>query len=334
MKKVTFLFLILILLSCTSCKKSVENISSTNDKNVFDSETAIIQSETQESNISSSIENENSTSQSISKTESDSKESSTENNSVTSMYSESKSEKINNSKNNTSSAINNYKSINYTVTYDANGGWGTTTSSSHRYNEKRALSANGFKNAGFEFIGWNTVPESKSALYQNKQQVENLTTIDKSNIILYAIWKECPTANFDDCMPTSRSNQTALYHTTATDNQGNIHKDATVVSGSRLNGKIYRSDERYVNGRFSTIKGKVFLMDGEELDSSTQVRLVIEADGQEVYRSEIFTQYSGPQSFQVDISSANSIYIRVGVPGNSLINIGAEMIIDNLTLVR
>ena len=331
MKRTLALLIILVLFSCTACQKDVGKLGSpiSNDSddsgysetlNSEENKGNINETNTEISNTSvfSSMRTENSSTNKPSSNSTESRK--TQSSSANHLKS--------------TSSIAKSKTIYYTVVYNANGGWGKTTSSSHQSNEERALSVNGFKNAGYEFLGWNTAPTATTALYKDKQRVENICSVNNAVVQLYAIWRKAATAKFDDCMPTSRSRQTAQYHVTAMDNQGNMHYDATIVSNSRYNKKIDRSDERFVNGKFTTIKGTVFLRDVEELDSITKVRLVIEADGEIIYRSAAFEQYSGPQSFQVNISGVNAVYIKVSNVGNLITNLGAELIIDNLTLVR
>ena len=79
----------------------------------------------------------------------------------------------------------------YTVTYDANGGTGTTASSSHTYDASKALTANGFTNGTKKFMGWSTSKTATSATYTNKQSVKNLTATNEGTVTLYAIWTDC-----------------------------------------------------------------------------------------------------------------------------------------------
>lgn len=76
----------------------------------------------------------------------------------------------------------------YTVKYDANGGEGTTASSSHTYGVSKALTANGFTRIGYTFLGWSTNKSATSATYTNGQSVSNLTTTHGATVTLYAIW--------------------------------------------------------------------------------------------------------------------------------------------------
>jgi uncharacterized repeat protein (TIGR02543 family) len=75
----------------------------------------------------------------------------------------------------------------YTVEYNANGGTGTTGSSSHTYGVSKALTPNGFTRMGYAFAGW-----AKSAggtvAYTDKQSVVNLSAEDGAAVTLYAKW--------------------------------------------------------------------------------------------------------------------------------------------------
>ena len=96
--------------------------------------------------------------------------------------------------------------ISYTVRYNGNGATsGSTTSSSHTYDEEKNLTANGFfrefdvnldycngretetLTATSNFLGWAT-SENGNKVYKDKQSVKNLTTEDGKIIDLYAKW--------------------------------------------------------------------------------------------------------------------------------------------------
>lgn len=77
----------------------------------------------------------------------------------------------------------------YTVNYNANGGSGTTASSSHTYDSAKALTANGFSRTGYTFQGWSTSSSATSATYSNQQSVKNLTATHGGTVTLYAVWK-------------------------------------------------------------------------------------------------------------------------------------------------
>ena len=79
----------------------------------------------------------------------------------------------------------------YTVTYNANGGSGTTASSSHTYGVSKALTTNGFTNGTKKFLGWSTSNSATSATYTNGQSVSNLTTANGGTVPLYAVWGTC-----------------------------------------------------------------------------------------------------------------------------------------------
>lgn len=77
----------------------------------------------------------------------------------------------------------------YTVVYNANGGEGSTASSSHTYNAAKNLTANGFTKSGFNFVKWNTKADGTGTSYTNQQSVKNLTSTNGGTVTLYAIWE-------------------------------------------------------------------------------------------------------------------------------------------------
>ena len=75
----------------------------------------------------------------------------------------------------------------YTVKYDANGGKGTTTSSSHTCNAAKTLTTNGFTRVGYTFGGWAAASDG-AAVYSDGESVTNLSSTDKDTVTLFAKW--------------------------------------------------------------------------------------------------------------------------------------------------
>lgn len=76
----------------------------------------------------------------------------------------------------------------YTVEYNANGGSGSTSSTTHTYDQPKALSNNGFTRTGWNFLGWSTSSSATTATYTNGQSVKNLTSQSNGKVTLYAVW--------------------------------------------------------------------------------------------------------------------------------------------------
>ena len=98
----------------------------------------------------------------------------------------------------------------YTVKYNANGGSGTTASSSHEYGVAKALTANGFTRTGYTFAGWAT-SSSGDVVYANQQSVTNLASTQGATVNLYAKW----TANTYRCSSGQYLNVTSCETCTA-----------------------------------------------------------------------------------------------------------------------
>ena len=82
-----------------------------------------------------------------------------------------------------------WKANMYTIHYDANGGTGTTSSSTHTYDTSKALTSNGFTRQGWTFTGWNTKADGTGTTYANTASVKNLSEANGATITLYAQWK-------------------------------------------------------------------------------------------------------------------------------------------------
>lgn len=93
-------------------------------------------------------------------------------------------------------AVNLYSAWNtYTVVYNANGGVGSTGSSSHVYNTSKNLTTNGFTRSGYDFLGWSTNASATTPTYTNGQSVINLTSANNGIVNLYAIWQVTKPSN-------------------------------------------------------------------------------------------------------------------------------------------
>lgn len=121
----------------------------------------------------------------------------------------------------------------YTVNYNANGGSGTTASSSHTYNSAKALTANGFSRTGYTFLGWSTSSSATSATYSNQQSVSNLTSTNGGTVTLYAVWKIITyTVSYDANGGTGApSSQTKNYGSTLTLSSTRPTKADTTANG-------------------------------------------------------------------------------------------------------
>lgn len=81
----------------------------------------------------------------------------------------------------------NWTPITYYVRYNANGGSGSTATSTHTYDTSKALTANGFSKAGNTFTGWATSANG-AVVYSNGVAVKNLTSTNGTTIDLFAKW--------------------------------------------------------------------------------------------------------------------------------------------------
>ncbi len=76
----------------------------------------------------------------------------------------------------------------YTVAYNANGGTGSMSNSSHTYDVAKNLTANRFTKTGYTFSGWNTAADGSGMAYTDGQSVINLTVTSGATVTLYAQW--------------------------------------------------------------------------------------------------------------------------------------------------
>ena len=82
-----------------------------------------------------------------------------------------------------------WTAITYQIVFNGNGNTsGSMTNMECKYGATYSLSANGFKKDGYEFIGWATSANGE-VVYQNQQEISNLTSANGTTINLYAKWK-------------------------------------------------------------------------------------------------------------------------------------------------
>ena len=82
----------------------------------------------------------------------------------------------------------NYKPISYYISYNSSGGEGTMEDIKIKYNNSIRLSKNTFTKEGYNFLGWST-EENGEVVYQDEQEIYNLSNEDGSKITLYAKWE-------------------------------------------------------------------------------------------------------------------------------------------------
>ncbi len=76
----------------------------------------------------------------------------------------------------------------YYIKYNANGGSGTMSNSTHEYGTYKNLTANAFTRTGYTFSGWAT-SSNGAKVYNNSASVRNLTTTSGATVNLYAVWQ-------------------------------------------------------------------------------------------------------------------------------------------------
>ncbi len=82
-----------------------------------------------------------------------------------------------------------WQPITYTIKYNANGGTGTMSNSSHTYDVAKNLSTNAFTRNGYTFKGWARTSTATEIKYNDKHSVRNLTTTNGATVTLYAMWE-------------------------------------------------------------------------------------------------------------------------------------------------
>ena len=79
--------------------------------------------------------------------------------------------------------------VSYEIAFDANGGEGEMDNQPMTYDVAALLSANAFTRTGYHFTGWAT-EQGGEVVYEDMEEVVNLTAEDGGLVTLYAVWAE------------------------------------------------------------------------------------------------------------------------------------------------
>lgn len=83
-----------------------------------------------------------------------------------------------------------FELINYTVTYNGNGGSGSVGEGTYSIENAHIVAANGFTNPGYKFVGWNTSSDGLGTSFNVGDSIGYYTFATPNNITLYAQWEE------------------------------------------------------------------------------------------------------------------------------------------------
>ncbi len=137
-----------------------------------------------------------------------------------------------------------YPVVQYTVTFDANGGNGTMSNQSTNIDLELTLEANSFTREGYSFIGWNTEVDGSGISYADQGRV-NFAEVG-SSIKLYAQWSKGDVVN----LATLKDNYTAKDGDVLTGALGgnykiSIEKNATVTLNNVVINGVHEYDYRW-----------------------------------------------------------------------------------------
>lgn len=98
----------------------------------------------------------------------------------------------------------------YNIAYDANGGTGSISKSTHKYTANATLAKEGFTKVGYKLAGWSTIPTATVAQYQLGQTTSRLNGDANGTTTLYAVWVKADlNVTFDNLIDFSKWSKTA-----------------------------------------------------------------------------------------------------------------------------
>lgn len=96
----------------------------------------------------------------------------------------------------------------YSIHYDANGGVGNMNNQTIHYDETTSLTKNTFTKENYKFVGWSLTSDG-DVLYQDEDEITNLTSENGKVITLYAIYKPITyTVKFENKLSQKPSSET------------------------------------------------------------------------------------------------------------------------------
>lgn len=101
--------------------------------------------------------------------------------------------------------------LQYTITYDKNGGSGATMAPSTKQTQPITLSTNTYTKTGYTFIGWGTASNQTSPTYADEDEYSN-----NESVTLYALWKKTITLSYNVAggSPTPATQTKNIYNST------------------------------------------------------------------------------------------------------------------------
>ena len=139
-----------------------------------------------------------------------------------------------------------WKVNNYSVSYDANGGNGSMSSSEFVYDSEGTLKFNAFARTGYTFKGWAISP-SGNVVYNDGENVTNLSSEPNGNISLYAVWEA--------------NTYTITYYANGGDGE-EIISVHTYDTGKELSQNTFSKTGHSFQGWTTSADGNVVYMDG------------------------------------------------------------------------
>lgn len=187
----------------------------------------------------------------------------------------------------------------YSIKYNANGGSGSMSNSTHTYGTSSKLTANAFSRGGYSFKNWNTASNGTGTSYSNQASISTGTTSGTLN--LYAQWTALP------YIITYKLNGGTLNNSTSDQTQSYTTSDAltlygaptragytfsgwkvTTAAGNWTSGSIYNANQGWASGdsygsvtltaQWAAIKYTItYNADGGSMSSTTQTYYITTA---------------------------------------------------------
>ena len=133
--------------------------------------------------------------------------------------------------------------IKATVSYNANGGSGSMTSSSVQYNSAITLSANKFTKTGYTFSGWNVYRNSDKKWYVSGNGWKTASEISKNGYTKKVYSNQTKVTLDKSWISLGKTNDTFTFYAVWTPNKLNVYYNA---NGGKISSDTYKLSNNLV----------------------------------------------------------------------------------------
>jgi len=198
----------------------------------------------------------------------------------------------------------------YTISYNANGGTGTTANSTHTQGVYKHLTANGFTKVGYTFVGWTkTSGGSTKDFFDNDNVVDtDFSATSGATIQLYAVWSVNSytvvfNKNATDAFGTMGSQKFNYTDTTTALSANAFNRTGYTFAGWKFVETIY-ADKAVISTPLSAVNGAIINLYAQWTPTDPTANTVASLKD---FGNDLVTEYNGKTTEQKTTAYTNAI---------------------------